>query len=306
MKKSLFTPLIAAAIFISLIIMGCKKENSSSLSAAQEEQAANYSTESEAENEVVFNDVFDNVMGVNSEVGIGGTGVFGRIASNGREMSPDSVPCTQVSINFLTASARFPVRIVIDFGINGCSGRDGHKRYGKIIIEYTGKLTEPGGSATAVFDGFKFDSISVQGKYKITNSTAAGSNQRQFTIEITDARLTRPNGDYSLWTSKRVITQTEGNGTPLFPQDDIFKITGSSYGKVKHADLIYSWQSEITEPLIKKFTCRWIVKGIIKVRRETLSTNSQWVATLDYGQGECDSSATLTINGVSHQIQLHH
>jgi len=37
-----------------------------------------------------------------------------------------------------------------------------------------------------------------------------------------------------------------------------------------------------------------------------LSTNSQWVATLDYGQGECDSLATLTINGVSHQIQLHH
>lgn len=306
-KTALFTRLIAAAFFASLVMIACKKENSGSLSPAEEEQAANYSSESEAENEVVFNDVFDNVMGVNTEVGIGGTGIFGRVSANGREMGTDSLPsCTKVSISFLNAPARFPVKIVIDFGVNGCLGRDGHMRYGKIITEYTGALIEPGNSATTVFDGFKFDSISVQGKHKITNTTAAGNNQRQFTIEVTDAKLTKPNGNYSLWSNQRVITQVEGNGTPLFPRDDIFKITGSAYGQVKHGDSIYGWRSEITEPLIKKFTCRWISKGIIKVRRETLSSNSQWVATLDYGAGDCDSLATLTINGVSNQIQLPH
>lgn len=307
MKKSaLFTRLITAAFFTSLVMIACKKENSSSLSPAEEEQAANYSSESETENEVVFNDVFDNVMGVNTEVGIGGTGVFGRVASNGRENGVDSIPsCVQVSITLLNAPARFPMKIVIDFG-SGCVGRDGHKRSGKIITEYSGKLTEPGNSATTRFDGFKFDSISVQGTHKITNSTAAGSNQRQFTIDVTDAKLSKPNGNYSMWTSTRTITQIEGNGTPLYPLDDIFKITGSAHGQVKHGDLIYAWRSEITEPLVKKFTCHWISKGTIKVRRETLATNSQWVATLDYGTGDCDFLATLTINGVSHQIQLPH
>jgi hypothetical protein len=306
MKKSaLFTRLITAAFFTSLVMIACKKENSSSLSPAEEEQAANYSTESETENEVVFNDVFDNVMGVNTEVGIGGTGIFGRVSSNGREMGLDSLPCVQVSITLLNAPARFPMKIVIDFGTS-CLGRDGHTRSGKIITEYSGKLTEPGNSATTRFDGFKFDSISVQGTHKITNTTAAGSNQRQFTIDVTDAKLTKPNGNYSMWTSHRVTTQIEGNGTPFFPIDDIFKVTGSAHGQVKHGNLIYAWHSEITEPLIKKFTCHWISKGIIKVRRETLATNSQWVATLDYGLGDCDFLATLTINGVSHQIQLPH
>lgn len=309
MKKSaLFTRLITAAFFTSLVMIACKKENSASLSPAEEEEAATFSSQSETENEVVFNDVFDNVMGVNSEVGIGGTGIFGRMSStaNGREQGTDSLPsCTQVSITFLNAPARFPVKIVIDFGA-GCIGRDGHKRTGKLSIEYTGKLTEPGSSATARFDGFKYDSISVQGTLKITNTTASGSNQRQFTIDITDGKLTKPNGDYSLWTSHRVITQTEGNGTPLFPLDDIFKVTGSSHGQLKHADLIFAWHSEITEPLIKKFSCHWISKGIIVVRRETLPTNSQWTATLNYGQGDCDFLATLTINGSSHQIQLPH
>lgn len=309
MKKSaLFTRLITAAFFASLVMIACKKESSSSLSPAEEEQAASYSSESETENEVVFNDVFDNVMGVNTEVGIGGTGVFGRLsASNGRETGVDTLLCVKVSVVLLNAPARFPMKVVIDFG-TGCIGRDGHIRSGKIITEYTGKLTEPGKSATTVFDGFKFDSISVQGKHKITNTsgTTTNSNQRQFTIDVTDAKLTKPNGNYSMWTSNRVITQVEGNGTPLYPLDDIFKITGSAHGQVKHGDLIYAWRSEITEPLIKKFTCPWISRGIIKVRRETLSTNSQWVATLDYGAGDCDFLATLTINGVTHQIKLPH
>lgn len=305
MKKSaLFTRLMTAALFISFVLVACKKEQSDSLSPAEEEQAVNYSTQSEAENEVVFNDIFDNVIGVNTEVGIGGTGIFGRVATNGREMNLDSLPsCTQISITLLNAPARFPMKIVIDFGA-GCVGRDGHKRSGKIITEYSGKLTEPGNSATTRFENFKFDSISVQGTHKITNSTTAGSNQRQFTIDVTDAKLSKPNGDYSLWTSHRVITQIEGNGTPFLPQDDIFKVTGSAHGKVKHGDLIYAWRSEITEPLIKKFICRWISKGIVKVRRE--NANTQWEATLNYGQGDCDFLATLTINGVSHQIQLPH
>lgn len=308
MKKStLFTRLIAAAFFTSLIIVACKKENSGSLSPAEEEQAANFSAQSETENEAVFNDVFDNVMGVNTEVGIGGTGIFGRVAGiNGRESTVDSLPsCTQVSITLLNAPARFPMKITIDFG-SGCIGRDGHKRSGKIIIEYSGKLTEPGSSATTRFDGYKFDSIAVQGTHKITNTTASGSNQRQFTIDVTDAKLTKPNGDYSMWTSSRVITQTEGNGTPFLPIDDIFKVTGSAHGQVKRGDVIYAWHSEITEPLIKKFSCHWISKGTITVRRETLPTNSKWTAILDYGQGDCDFLATVTINGVSHQIQLPH
>jgi hypothetical protein len=305
MKKSaLFTRLMTAALFTSLVMIACKKEQSDSLSPAEEEQAVNYSTQSETENEVVFNDIFDNVMGVNTEVGIGGTGIFGRIAANGREMNPDSLPsCTQVSITLLNAPARFPMKITIDFGA-GCVGRDGHERSGKIITEYTGKLTEPGNSATTRFENFKFDSISVQGSHKVTNSTTTGSNQRQFTIGITDAKLSKLNGDYSLWTSHRVITQIEGNGTPFLPQDDIFKVTGSAYGKVKHGDLIYAWRSEITEPLIKKFICRWISKGVVKIRRE--NANSQWEATLNYGQGDCDFLATLAINGATHQIQLPH
>ncbi|MFL5811520.1 MAG: hypothetical protein ACJ749_18500 [Flavisolibacter sp.] len=311
-KMSLLTRISAMVFLASIAFVGCKKETSESLTPQQEEEAVTASSESETENELVFNDVFDNVMGVSPQVAVGGTGVFERAISNdvrgGREMGMDSVlPCVTVTLTHLTAGQDFPLKVVIDFGTAGCLGRDGHRRYGQMIIVYTGRLIIPGKSATTSFERFRIDDISVVGKHVITNTTGntTGSNMLQYTIDVTDAKLSKPNGNYSIWNSHRVITQTEGNGT-ILPIDDVFKITGSARGKVKHGDMLYGWVSEITEPLIKKFSCHWISKGIIRVKRENLSDTSVWVATLNYGNGNCDFLATLTINGVEHQIQLPH
>jgi hypothetical protein len=309
MKKSAFlTPLITAALFSALVLIGCKKENSDTLTPQQEEDIATVSSESEAQSQLTLDDVFDNVMGVNNDVGMAGTGVFGRVsADGGRLYGVDSVPhCFTVTITHLSTTDFFPLKIVLDFGTQGCTSNDGHTRYGKIITTYTGRLITPGKSATTTFEGYKIDSISVQGTHKITNTTALGSNQRQFTVEVTDAKLTKPSGNYIQWEGTRVITQVEGNGTPDLPLDDVFTITGSGHGKVKRGNDLFIWQSEITEPLRKKFICHWISKGILKVRRETLPATSPWVSFLNYGNGACDFDATLTINGVVHQIQLPH
>jgi hypothetical protein len=89
------------------------------------------------------------------------------------------------------------------------------------------------------------------------------------------------------------------------PADDIFSVRGTAHGKVKRNNLIVLWNSEITEPLIKKFICPWISKGRIRTIRQGLAQSSPWVAILDYGTGSCDNQATLTINGNTRQITLH-
>lgn len=300
-----FTQLTTVVLAAALLFTGCKKENSDTLSAQEEEQAATFSSESETQTEATFDDVFNNVLGVNDDVGTGGTGIFGRAASsqNGRTSSVDSVPsCVTVTI-IPQQAGLYPKTITIDFG-SGCLSHN-HLRSGKIKIVYTGRLITAGSSATTTFDNYKIDSVLVEGTHKITNTTAttAGSNQRQFTIDVTDAKLTKPNGSYSQWNAHRVNTQIEGNGT-VGPGDDIFKVTGSARGKVKREDHIYLWDSEITEPIIKKFSCNWISKGRVRVVRVGLAANSPWVATLDYGTGTCDDQATVTINGVVRQITL--
>jgi hypothetical protein len=308
-KMSLSVPLFTIILFCSFFIFSCKKETSDSgLTAQQEEDIAALTVQAETENGAVFNDVFDNVLGVSTEVGLGGTGVFGRKAAlqNGRETDLDSVPaCVTLTLTRLNAPETFPVKIIIDFG-SGCLGKDGHMRYGKIISTYTGRLTVPGKSAITTFDGFKIDSFSVEGTHKISNFTPAGGNQRQFTIDITDAQISKPNGNYAQWSSHRVITQIGGNSTPDFPLDDFFSIQGSARGKVNRNSELYAWHSEIVEPLSKRLDCRWISKGVLKVWRETLSSSSRWAGTLDYGYGTCDSWAKLTVNGTARDVKLPH
>ncbi|MGZ5221228.1 MAG: hypothetical protein ACXWC7_14160 [Chitinophagaceae bacterium] len=306
-KLSFITRLTTIAFAAILLITGCKKENSDSLSPQEEEEAAINSSEAEADIEVAFNDVFDNVMGVNSELGTGGVGIFGRTASSfetGREARVDSVPpCVTVTITPLQQGV-FPKTVTIDFG-SGCFSH-GHLRSGKIQIVYTGRLLVPGNSATTTFINYKIDSIAVQGTHKITNTTGntSGANQKQFKIEVIDGKLIWPNGNFAEWDATRAITQIEGNGSAI-PADDIFSIRGNANGKVRRGNLIVLWDSEITEALMKKFICRWISKGRIKTVRRGLPQNTPWVAILDYGNGACDNQATLTINGNTRQITLH-
>ena len=292
--------LTALFLFTALIIFSCKKENSGT-SAADQENASLSAAESNVEAEFVFNDVFDNVMGVNNDVGVQGTGVFGRIMNANTEAERPLV-CYTVSITQLSSPALFPLQIVIDFG-GGCEGKDGHIRKGKIIATYTGRLIVPGKSASVTFDGFYIDSIQVAGTESITNSASAGN--RQFTIDITDARLSKPNGNYTAWNNHKIITQTAGLNTPDIALDDVFTIEGNAAGQLRKGDLLATWKSEIETPLVKEFLCRWIIQGKIKTTLGASSANNQWVAELDYGSGTCDKNATVIINGITHEISLH-
>jgi hypothetical protein len=304
---SLLTRLMTLLTITSLTIYSCSKENSDSgeLTPQEEEAVASSSTASEAEAEATYDDVFLNVMGVNDEVGMAGLGVFGQAASNGSGESArtDSAGrCFTVTITRLNAPQPFPLRVVTDFG-TGCVGRDGRLRTGKIITEYSGRLVVPGKSATTTFENHTVDTVKVEGTHKIVNTSTANINQ--FTVDVINGKLTRPNGNYSEWNSHRVRTQFEGLGTPFFPHDDIFRIEGHANGKVQRGTFVARWRSEITEPLIRRFNCPWIVKGTLVVRRETLSPSSPFVGRLNFGDGNCDNQATLTINGVVHQITLH-
>lgn len=298
---SLFARIITIVFSVSLLFFSCKKETSGSNLSEQEEQQASVTTsESEAESESIFNEVFDNVIGVNNDVGLAGTGVFGRLATTTN--SERVAACFVVSITHSVQGQDFPLRIEVDFGA-GCAGKDGRIRSGKIVTEYTGRLTVPGKSSVSVFKDYKVDGVKVEGTVTITN-TSNGS-QRQFTVEITNAKLTEANGNYTKWNSRRVITQVEGLITPDLHIDDVFTITGSASGEVKTSTFAATWESNIIEPLRKRFACAYISKGTVKIIRRNQAVDSKWVGILNYGNGTCDKNATLTVNGVEHQIILH-
>jgi hypothetical protein len=301
--------LTAVFLFATLIIFSCKKEISDTLSPQDEEQANVAATESDAEAEAAFNGIFDDALGVNADVGLGSTGIFGRNASTnygsadlgGRVDNTNLLPpCLNVTIT--STNSAFPVTVTLDFGSTGCLANDGHWRKGKIVIVYSNRLLYPGATASMTFEGFYLDSIYIDNSTKYTITNTGTTDKLQFTVDV-DAKLSKPNSNYTEWHSNKVITRIEGNLTAT-PIDDVFKVDGYATGKVKRSDLIVAWKAEITNSLIKKFACHWISKGTVRIARENLSANSQWSGILDYGTGICDKIATLTVNGSTHEITL--
>jgi predicted secreted Zn-dependent protease len=302
--------LIAFLVFAALINFSCKKELSQALTPQEEEQANVTSTESEAEAEDVFNGIFDDAMGVNNDVGLAGTGIFARSAiSNGSGDVARIDPAPPCLIITHTATTSFPVTYTLDFGNSGCTCADGHVRRGKIIATYTGRLTTTvGASVTLHFQDFFIDSIHVENTTTqvVTNTSSLISSTiidtLIYTIDV-HAKLTKTNGNYSEWQSHRIISRISANVTASL--QDYFKVEGSASGRVKRNDLLIGWRSEIIEPLLKRFICRWISKGRVRILRETLSPTSQWVGILNYGPGTCDRDATLEVNNHTYNITLH-
>src|SRR5206468_3580640 len=114
--------LTVCLLFVLSIIFSCKKETSQTLSPQDEQQANVAASESDAEAEGVFNGVFDDVIGVNADVGMGGTGLFMRNQSGNYEITDinariDPAPsCLSVTIvTSGNSSAPFPITITLDF-----------------------------------------------------------------------------------------------------------------------------------------------------------------------------------------------
>ncbi len=288
--------LTALAAFGVVTISSCQK-NPVSSDDATEIAATTEVSQNNAVAENEYDDVFNITMNVQSsdvgeEIGLGASG--SSISIYGRPADPNTPSrCFTVTVVPNTPHV-FPKTVTVDFG-TGCLGRDGKLRKGKIVTTYTGPMMTPGSKATTTFVDYNVDSFKVEGTHSVENTST--SNNRSFTVKVVDGKITNTvAGKWHAWNSTKTITQTEGNGTPVFPLDDIFSITGNASGSNSGGN---TWTATVTSALIKKFICPWLVQGTVQITRNTHS------ATLDFGNGDCDNKATITINGVSHIITLH-
>jgi hypothetical protein len=292
--------LLAAGIAAVICLGSCKKDNALSdvtPNAADETTQTLAATQSDAETEGVYDDVFNitgsmNVNETGEELGLG-DGLPGPFMKTTGGRGIDSAQrCFTINV-VPNIPGVFPKTVVIDFG-TGCLGRDGKLRKGKIVSIFTGPMRVPGSKVSTTFVGYHVDSFHVQGTH-ITENTST-SNLKGWKVTVLDGKVTNTiSNKWRSWNSLKQFTQIEGNGTPNFPFDDVIKITGGARGANSAG---HTWGSTIMEPLIKKFTCRWIVKGTVKVVKDGRE------ALLDYGNGNCDNQATITINGVTTTITL--
>jgi hypothetical protein len=190
---------------------------------------------------------------------------------------PDCVTITIVLVQNMKT-------VTIDFG-DGCELRNGNFVSGKIILTYE---KDPGVShmISFEFDGFTFNRKAVAGSGSILRerSNENGNPQSTRTGDIT---VTWEDGSSANKNGTKIREWIEGVGTGAWG-DNVFLITGNWMFTKKNGTVL---SAEIIEPLRRELACKFLVSGIIE-----LSKNEN-KAVLDYGDGDCDSKATISING---------
>lgn len=301
MKKTinLTTWLLALGFLGALTFTSCKKDDSivnpvtndspAELAATQE------ATVEEAEAEAQFDDVFNITASMNrSQVGedLGVSANVSGLFDLGTTTPTNQIRCFTITV-VPNIPGVFPKTVTIDFG-NGCLCRDGKYRKGKIVSIYTNPMMVPGAKVSTTFVDYFVDSFKIEGTH-ITENTSTSNMQGWKNVVINGKIININTNRWKKWNSTKNVLQIEGNGTPHFPLDDVYKITGHARGSNSAG---HTWASLVIEPLIKKFTCPWIVKGTVKLVRDGRE------ALLDYGNGTCDNIAIIYINGVPHIIRL--
>ncbi|MGI8893022.1 MAG: hypothetical protein ACR2GN_06135 [Bacteroidia bacterium] len=216
----------------------------------------------------------------------------GNFGSNGPQ-GPQGIlnPCATVTMDTTVT----PHVITIDFGPVNCLGNDGHYRRGQIIITHSGPYWAAGSVKTLSFNGYHVDDNAITGTRSVTNNGQNAGGNYNWTIDVVNFTITKPNGDWFSRNSNRNREMIQGYGT-MNPWDDVYLITGGATAQKSNG---HTMITTITSALRKEVGCKWIVSGTMD-----MAPNNLPVRAVDFGTGTCDNIATVTINGVTHTITL--
>ncbi|MDF1672680.1 MAG: hypothetical protein P1U41_04205 [Vicingaceae bacterium] len=210
--------------------------------------------------------------------------------------------CATVTINPAWIDPNWPKVMEIDFGSSNCTGVYGVDRRGKLIVTLTGKYRDVGTTLTIQPQDYYVNDIKIEGTKTITNDGYNSNNNFEFSVDVVNGKLTYPDNKVITWATARINEWIEGDSTTLFTHgfpgicDDVYLITGSANG-VNQKGKPYT--VTITSPLRKEICCRWLVSGTLEIVPDGLDPR-----IVDFGTGDCDNQATVTINNNTYNIPM--
>lgn len=188
----------------------------------------------------------------------------------------------------------------IDFGTLGCALPNGNIVKGKIILSFSKNFTTPSKTISYTLAGFYHNGKLIEGNRTITHelkSTDLLAVLHPVTTHSIDVKITFPDGKFYTRVGTRVREMVEGFATIANWEDNVFKISGYNVTTFPNGA---KYTNTIKTPLQIALSCKipFPVKGVIEI------VKNDGKATLDYGNGDCDKLANITINGVTKEIVL--
>ena len=188
---------------------------------------------------------------------------------------------------------QWPKTILVSFG-TGCADDDGRVRAGNVQITMTGFFYYPGSVITIKPLTYTVNGKSVTGTQTITNLS---TNSTYIYSSVVAGGAVKLDSVTVGFGGSGKYTQTAGTGTLSDVSDDIFSYVGTDSVSYPSAGAAYIVVADSTY-LERKMSCAWIGKG------KALVTYKSLTATVDYGNGVCDDSATITLGDKVKTIAL--
>lgn len=198
------------------------------------------------------------------------------------------------TVTFDTTST--PRTITLDFGDVNCTATNGRLRRGRILVSYTGRYRDAGTVITITPQDYYVNNNLVTGVKTVTNMGLNANDQPWFNVTVNGA-ITAADGS---WTAthqaQRVRTWIQGSGTAALA-DDVYLITGGGSGVNRNG---VAYTSTITQAVRAEMGCAFhLVSGTVVV-----SPQGRPARTIDYGNGACDGTFTVTVNGQTFTITI--
>lgn len=188
----------------------------------------------------------------------------------------------------------------IDFGTVGCTMPNGNILKGKVIISFSKRTSASPKTISYTLEGFYHSDRLVEGTKTIVHemkSTELSTTIHPVTTHSIDLKVTFADGKIYTRIGTRVREMTEGFATVGNWEDNVFLVSGTNTTTFPDGS---KYNSMIKTALQFNASCKmpFPVKGIVEI------TKNDGLATLDYGNGECDNLATMTTGGVTKPIEL--
>jgi hypothetical protein len=263
-----------------MAIVGCdlKEELDKAVTPAEASEAI--------EEDVAVNRIFQAVSNNADESILSGEATLVEESLSGSAcilLMPDPGP----TITVTPLGSNWPKTITVDFGTTGIEGADGMTRRGIMTIISTARYSQTNSTHTTTFNNYYQNDHKIEGTH-VAKNLGLFNEALKFSVNISDGKVTTPEGDVIRYTQSTERTWVAGGTTPLNVWDDEYDLSGTMSG-VSSKGVNYTMQ--IIEPLHFIVSPRDITGGTLEVDMDGLPT-----MLINY------SDNTLTIGNYVHHI----
>ncbi len=182
--------------------------------------------------------------------------------------------------------------VTLDYG-DGCTTRNDNFLSGIISMEISYNTDDQTVNIDYSFDNFYFNNKKVEGEVHKIRMRKNENGYPQSVINR-DITITWEDDSFVSIKGERTREWIEGFENDIW-SDNVFLVTGT-WTIIQKDGTIRT--ATVTEPLKRVMACKFLVSGEVEIQKNGESL------TLNYGDGECDDLAIVTIDGTEYEIHI--